>query len=101
MKKDYSLGSFSSSELEDLITRFEKIQGETEVYRIVGSLQDEFLVDVSGIRFRYGVNRKWLIARESYLNEWSSILDVTLTDNDKKAEAFIDEYDEAETVPNF
>lgn len=101
MKKDYELGSFTTSEVEEMISLFEKIKGETEVYRIQGSLQDEFLVDISEIKFRYGVTRKWLIARESYLNEWSSELLVILTDNDSKADSFIAEYKEAETVPNF
>lgn len=68
-----------------------------EVNRFIGSLADEFTIDNSQEKIKFGrIVRKYVIIEEVYLNEWSSDLIITYTDNEEKYNDFIAMQEEAE-----
>lgn len=88
MKKDYMIGEitlewFNNNNL-----------GTKVIETIEGGLLDNYLVDFSGLR--YGrVRRKYMIIVSEYRNEWSSAMVAVLTDDEEKANKFIDVADAA------
>lgn len=88
MKKDYLIGEitlewFNSNNL-----------GSYLIETIEGGLLDNYLIDFSGLR--YGrVRRKYMIIVSEYRNEWSSAMVAVLTDDEEKANKFIDLANEA------
>lgn len=88
MKKDYMIGEitlewFNNNDL-----------GARVIETIEGGLLDNYLVDFSGLR--YGrVRRKYMIIVSEYRSEWSSAMVAVLTDDEEKANKFIDLANEA------
>lgn len=56
---------------------------------IEGVLLDSALIYNSDIKFGRSYPRKYIIFQDHYLNEWSSKLVMTLTDNEELAEQFM------------
>ena len=82
-KKDYLIGEIT-------LDWFNKNGlGSYLIETIEGGLLDNYLVDFSGLR--YGrVRRKYMIVVSEYRNEWSSAMVAVLTDDEEKANKFID-----------
>lgn len=97
MKKDYMIGEI------DLKWFNNNNLGNYLIETIEGGLLDNYLIDFSGLR--YGrVRRKYMIIVSEYRNEWSSAMVAVLTDDEEKANKFIDlaneYYDDEEYYPN-
>lgn len=63
---------------------------------IPGVLQDNFICDLGinhGLKMGRFKMRKYVLTREVYLNEWSSGLELELTDNDSVYEAWMKHYE--------
>ncbi|GET05391.1 hypothetical protein SY212_04210 [Ligilactobacillus agilis] len=97
MKKDYMIGEIT-------LDWFNKNGlGNYLIETIEGGLLDNYLIDFSGLR--YGrVRRKYMIVVSEYRNEWSSAMVAVLTDDEEKANKFIDlaneYYDDEECYPS-
>ena len=83
MLPTYDLGEFDLEAVE-LIHR--ATQGD--FYEVEGSLIANYLIDVEGFPFRYGVRRKWLVVDEEFETTQSSTLHAFLTNDEKIAEEF-------------
>lgn len=71
-------------------------QGYT-VEIIGGVLLDSALIYNSDIKFGRSYPRKYIIFQDQYLNEWSSKLVMTLTNNEELAEQFMRDLKQDET----
>ena len=63
---------------------------------IPGVLQDNFICDLGinhGLKMGRFKCRKYILIREIYLNEWSSGLELELTDDDSVYEAWMKHYE--------
>ena len=68
-----------------------------EVIQFDGCLLDDYIIYNHDTLKVGRAIRKYMIIQEYYINEWSSGLKLILTDNNKKVDQFIKEY-EKETV---
>ncbi len=67
-----------------------------DVYCIPGSLQDNFICDLGTnhhLKMGRFKMRKYVLIREIYQNEWSSGLELELTDNDSVYKAWMKHYE--------
>ena len=66
---------------------------DNDLFIINGTLQDSCLI-ISNYKIKIGKAnpRKYIIFESVYVNEWSSELQMILTDDDKKADKFYTEY---------
>lgn len=71
-------------------------QQDYDVYTIENTLLDDILIFNKDIRIGNSKPRKYIIIKTEYLNEYSSELVMTLTNDDKKVDEFIKEYDKAQ-----
>lgn len=87
-KKDYMIGEIT-------LDWFNNNNLSTRVIETIeGGLLDNYLIDFGGLR--YGrVRRKYMIIVSEYRNEWSSAMVAVLTDDEDKANKFIDLANEA------
>ena len=62
-----------------------------------GCLLDNFVIyDAKCINVDNAEPREFIILREVYLNEWSSEIEVIMTDDEKKVEDFISQFEQEE-----
>lgn len=67
------------------------------VFRLDGCLVDSYAIDNSEGLVKFGrIQRDYVIIRETYLNEWSSTLMATFTDNEDLFDEFFEEWREAQ-----
>lgn len=86
MLPTYDLGEF---DLEAVELMHRATQGD--FYEVEGSLLTNYLINVEGFPFKYGVRRKWLVVVEEFATTQSSTLHAFLTNDEKIADEFEDE----------
>lgn len=74
------------------------IENEIDFECYEGSLIDNYIFYSNKIiRIKGNRATKYIIVKEKYLNEWSSVHEITLTDSDKKANEFIKQWESSES----
>lgn len=81
-----------------LMETFDKSGLDYEVFE--GNLLHNFVFTADKMVSGVGRKTKYIIIREVALNEWSSAYEMILTDSDKKACAFAQEFEEASNTLN-
>lgn len=71
-------------------------QQDYEIFTIENTLLDDILIFNEKIRFGNSKPRKYIIIETQYLNEYSSELVMTLTNDDMKVNEFIERYNQIE-----
>lgn len=87
MLPTYDLGEMKLKNVEKIFAA-----SHGECYEVEGSLISHYLIDFEG--FRVGrVRRKWLVVVEEFASDQSSILHGFLTNDQKIADEFYDEWE--------
>jgi len=91
--KDYRT-KISSQQANSITSYF--IENDYDVVCAEGSLIDNYLIKVGENNLKLGKVklRKYIIIIGKYLNEWSSTLEMILTDNEEMFESFHDKLTE-------
>lgn len=87
----YSINLNQQAKILELAT-----QQDYEIHTIENTLLDDILIFNEKIRFGNSKARKYIIIETQYLNEYSSELVMTLTNDDTKANEFIERYNQIE-----
>lgn len=60
------------------------IGNDYDIHTIEGTLMDSYLIEVNNDNLKLGrvKLRKYMIIAETYINEWTSVHDLILTDNE-------------------
>ena len=87
----YSINLNQQAKLLELAT-----QQDYEIYTIENTLLDDILIFNEDIKIGNSKPRKYIIIKTEYLNEYSSELVMTLTNDDTKANEFVERYNQIE-----
>lgn len=95
MKKNYTIDSEVSTEwIQNVINL-----SDGDVYTIDTGTAFAYMVDFSNLH--YGrVRRHWLVVIPEFQNEWSNAYHAMLTDSEKIADEFIEEYEKQQDSYN-